>query len=378
MHENFQVIEIFLHFDKFEDNERIFARFPYDKKLVQVLRNIPGARWSPAHKEWHFALNRSLIQQLIEATRDIAVVNDESVVAQLQLKEKLVKPPIDELPVTTRASIINLKEWMEQKRYSARTIENYIGLLSRFFQYYREIPLNEISADHVHQYNHEVILGKDLSSSYQKSLIAAVKLFFARETNTSMDSLELHYPMREKPLPEVLSKQEVVRILKTITNLKHKAMISTIYACGLRRGELLNLKVKDLDGQRNLIRIEQGKGKKDRYLPFSAPLKKLLQEYYLAYHPKDFLFEGQDGGVYGERSIELVLERAVKKAGIRKKVILHTLRHSYATHQLERGTDIRYIQELLGHSSPKTTMIYTHVSNLKLAEISSPFDDLHI
>jgi hypothetical protein len=184
-----------------------------------------------------------------------------------------------------------------------------------------------------------------------------------------MDSLELDYPIREKPLPEVLSKQEVERILKAISNLKHKAMISTVYACGLRRGELLNLKVKNLDGQRNLIRIEQGKGKKDRYVLFSEPLKELLRAYYKVYRPKDFLFEGQDGGGYGERSIELVLGRAVKKAGIKKKVILHTLRHSYATHQLERGTDIRYIQELLGHSSPSTTMIYTHVSIIEKSDL---------
>jgi hypothetical protein len=128
------VIEILLHLDKFEGSNRIFARFPYDKKLVSLFRNIPGARWSPAHKEWHFPPNRSLIQQLTEATRDIAVVKDESVVEQLRLKEKAVKPPCDELPATTRTSILKLKEWMEQKRYSARTIENYIGLLNRFFQ----------------------------------------------------------------------------------------------------------------------------------------------------------------------------------------------------------------------------------------------------
>ncbi len=154
-------------------------------------------------------------------------------------------------------------------------------------------------------------------------------------------------------------------------------MLSLIYACGLRRSELLNLTFKDIHSERNLLLIKQSKGKKDRIVPISNKIIDLLRDYYKAYKPKTWLFEGQQvNQQYSERSIQLVLIQAVTKAKIEKPVTLHWLRHSYATHLLESGTDLRYIQELLGHSSSRTTEIYTHVSTKNLQQIRSPFDDL--
>jgi integrase/recombinase XerD len=185
-------------------------------------------------------------------------------------------------------------------------------------------------------------------------------------------------PRREKRLPNVLSKNEVKSILEAPTNLKHRAMLSLIYACGLRRSELLNLTLKDILSDRNLLFIRQSKGKKDRVVPISIKLIEMLRDYYKAFKPKTWLFEGQEvGEKYSERSIQLVLNQAVEKAKIVKPVSLHWLRHSYATHLLESGTDLRYIQELLGHSSSRTTEIYTHVSTRNLQQIRSPFDDLY-
>jgi len=184
-------------------------------------------------------------------------------------------------------------------------------------------------------------------------------------------------PRREKRLPNVLSKKEIKAILEAPTNLKHRSMISLIYACGLRRSELLNLTLKDIHSDRNLLFIRQSKGKKDRVVPISMKLIAMLRDYYKAFKPKTWLFEGQLAGEkYSERSIQLVLNQSVSKAKINKQVSLHWLRHSYATHLLESGTDLRYIQELLGHSSSKTTEIYTHVSTRNLQQIRSPFDDL--
>jgi integrase/recombinase XerD len=184
-------------------------------------------------------------------------------------------------------------------------------------------------------------------------------------------------PRREKRLPNVLSKKEVKAILEAPTNLKHRAMLSLIYACGLRRSELLNLTLKDILSDRNLIFIRQSKGKKDRMVPISSKIIEMLRDYYKAHKPKKWLFEGQiQNEKYGERSIQLVLNHAVAKVKIDKPVSLHWLRHSYATHLLESGTDLRYIQELLGHSSSRTTEIYTHVSTHNLQQIRSPFDDL--
>ncbi len=187
----------------------------------------------------------------------------------------------------------------------------------------------------------------------------------------------IHRPKCPKLLPNVLSKEEVKQIFDKTSNLKHKAMLSLIYACGLRCGELLKLKFEHVDTKRNLLIIKQAKGRKDRIVPLSAKILSLLIEYYKTFKPKIYLFEGQTQGVmYDERSLQLVLKTNILKANIKKPVTLHWLRHSYATHLLENGTDLRYIQELLGHSSSRTTEIYTHVSTQNLQKITSPFDYL--
>jgi integrase/recombinase XerD len=187
----------------------------------------------------------------------------------------------------------------------------------------------------------------------------------------------VHRPRREKTLPNVLSKEEVKKLLNASTNLKHRTMLSLIYACGLRRSELLNLTFKDIQADRLIITVRQSKGKKDRIVTLSPMLLVELRQYYLQFRPLKYLFEGQFvGEKYSARSLEEILKKACKTAKINKPVTLHWLRHSYATHLLERGTDLRYIQELLGHSSSRTTEIYTHVSIKSLSQICSPFDDL--
>ena len=155
-------------------------------------------------------------------------------------------------------------------------------------------------------------------------------------------------------------------------------MLSLIYSAGLRRSELLNLKNLDIDSKRMLISVRNAKGMKDRMVPLSPTILEMLREYYMQYKPKDYLFEGQYGDRYSERSLELVLKKAVNHAGIKKNVHLHMLRHSYATHLMEAGTHLRHIQELLGHKSPKTTQIYTHVSREEISKIISPLDRLKL
>ena len=175
----------------------------------------------------------------------------------------------------------------------------------------------------------------------------------------------------------MLSKEEIKLILNAPSNIKHKAMLSLIYSCGLRRSELLNLKLTDVDSKRGLVIIRQSKGRKDRVAPLSEKILELLRAYYNAHKPNVWLFEGQDKkSQYDERSLANVLKQALEKSGISKPVSLNWLRHSYATHLLENGTDLRYIQEILGHSSSRTTEIYTHVSNHNIQKITSPFDNL--
>ena len=277
----------------------------------------------------------------------------------------------------TEQHLLAFKSYMHYRRYSPNTIKTYTEALEIFFRFFQNRALESLTIEDIIDFNNDYILKKNLSASYQNQVINAIKLFYRNRFNRAMEVDFIQRPRREKRLPNVLSKKEIKAILEAPTNLKHRAMISLIYACGLRRSELLNLTLKDIHSDRNLLFIRQSKGKKDRVVPISMKLIAMLRDYYKAFKPKTWLFEGQLAGEkYSERSIQLVLNQAVSKAKINKQVSLHWLRHSYATHLLESGTDLRYIQELLGHSSSKTTEIYTHVSTRNLQQIRSPFDDL--
>ena len=277
----------------------------------------------------------------------------------------------------TEQHLLAFKSYMHYRRYSPNTIKTYTESLEIFFRFFQNRALESLTIEDIIDFNNDYILKKNLSASYQNQVINAIKLFYRNRFNRAMEVDFIQRPRREKRLPNVLSKKEIKAILEAPTNLKHRAMISLIYACGLRRSELLNLTLKDIHSDRNLLFIRQSKGKKDRVVPISMKLIAMLRDYYKAFKPKTWLFEGQIAGEkYSERSIQLVLNQSVSKAKINKQVSLHWLRHSYATHLLESGTDLRYIQELLGHSSSKTTEIYTHVSTRNLQQIRSPFDDL--
>jgi len=277
----------------------------------------------------------------------------------------------------TEQHLLAFKSYMPYRRYSPNTIKTYTEALEIFFRFFQNRALESLTIEDIIDFNNDYILKKNLSASYQNQVINAIKLFYRNRFNRAMEVDFIQRPRREKRLPNVLSKKEIKAILEAPTNLKHRAMISLIYACGLRRSELLNLTLKDILSDRNLLFIRQSKGKKDRVVPISMKLIAMLRDYYKAFKPKTWLFEGQLAGEkYSERSIQLVLNQSVSKAKINKQVSLHWLRHSYATHLLESGTDLRYIQELLGHSSSKTTEIYTHVSTRNLQQIRSPFDDL--
>lgn len=273
--------------------------------------------------------------------------------------------------------IARFKQWLRSKRYSENTINTYSDALKSFLVFYKEKNVRDITNEDVIIYNNEYILKNNLSSSYQNQIVNAIKLFFSTILNTKIEIDKIHRPKNAKSLPNVLSKEEVKKILESLTNSKHRMMLCLIYSCGLRCGELLALKPNHIYSQRNIVLVKNAKGKKDRIVPLSLKILEMLREYYKSYKPEVFLFEGQiKGKAYDARSLQQVLKQAVLKAGITKPVTLHWLRHSYATHLLESGTDLRYIQELLGHSSSKTTEIYTHVSTKSIQKIKSPFDDL--
>ena len=268
--------------------------------------------------------------------------------------------------------------WMQQKRYSKNTINTYSSLIQVFFNFYKDIDIKNIGEKEVIRFNKSYILKNNFSTSTQNQFISAIKLFYSKYQNKFLDLENLERPKKSIHLPVVLSAKEIKCILQSFKNIKHKALISLIYSAGLRIGEALRLEIKDIDSKRMMLYIRQSKGNKDRYVPLSPALLNMLRDYFKAFRPKKYLFEGPNHNQYTTSSARAILKTAVNKCKIKKHITLHTLRHSYATHLLESGTDIRLIQELLGHNSPKTTMIYTHVSTSSLQKIENPLDKLNI
>ena len=339
---------------KHKNEGRITVEFEKNLELNERIKKIEGCKWSQSLKCWHIP----------DTPENRIRFKIESGLQQNLNIEKDVK-------------IEEFRRWLKSKRYSDNTIKTYCEALKTFLYYFKEKPVGTINSQDIINFNNDYIIDKKLSSSFQNQIVNAVKLFFKTIERINLEIDIIHRPKREKTLPNVLSKEDVKSILDAHYNIKHKVMLSLIYSCGLRCGELLNLKPDDIDSKRNIVLIKQSKGKKDRIVPLSIKILEMLRDYYSVYKPSNYLFEGQNKGQpYDARSLQLVLKQALQKTNIKKPVTLHWLRHSYATHLLESGTDLRYIQELLGHNSSKTTEIYTHVSTKSIKQIKSPFDDL--
>ena len=333
---------------------RIAIFFEKDATLISRIKTFEDALWSASKRYWH-----------------LPDTEQNRLHFKLPLAHTLL-PNAEGI-----ASIETFKRYMLSKRYSPNTINTYCEALKSFLIFCNTKAVRDITNDDVILYNNNYILKNNLSSSYQNQIVNAIKLYFKIVKETAIEIDKIHRPRTEKALPNVLSKEEVKQIITAPTNLKHKTMLILIYSCGLRCGELLALQPHHIDSKRNIVLLKNSKGKKDRIVPLSPKILELLREYYKVYKPKTYLFEGQkEGAPYDARSIQLVLKQALHKTAIKKPVTLHWLRHSYATHLLESGTDLRYIQELLGHNSSKTTEIYTHVSTKNIQQIKSPFDDL--
>jgi integrase/recombinase XerD len=342
--------------------------FQFDRGIISKIKTIPGAYWNPASRKWVIPHLPGTLENLGQLFSD----------QKLEVRGRQLPLSVSADHVTLIDSKIDkMVQWMTSRRYSKNTIQTYSEAVRTLLKFLKDIPPEEITHEDLIRFNNEYILKRKLSQAYQNQVVNGIKLFFKINTNKVLDISMIHRPRSEHKLPNVLSKEEVKAILTAPRNLKHRTMLSLLYSCGLRRSELLALKPSDIDAHRMLVMIRKSKGKKDRIVPLSPKVLIMIREYIQAYQPKVYLFEGQESGTpYSGRSLQLVLKGALKKAGINKPVTLHWLRHSFATHLLEAGTDLRYIQELLGHSSSITTEIYTHVSTRNLQNIQSPFDTL--
>jgi len=390
---------------------RISISFFYNRHIISIVRSI-NAIWSESNRFWHIAKNRENINRIYSVlSAEVEIINklnntnkinyksenndntksvgpisniqsltseqifQNHLVAIQQIEELSTNMPLQQ---STVEQIESTRRYMKQKRMSENTINTYLWMIRKFFETVAPKKPEEITEADIYHFNYHYIIKSHFSATYQNQLINAIKKFYEVNLNKNFELENLERPMRPTALPEILSKEEVTKLIKSINNLKHKALISTIYALGLRIGELLNLKIRDIDSDRNVVHIKNAKGNKDRIVAFPDSLRKLLRSYFKTYRPSYYLFEGATGGKYSNSSASQILKKAVARTGITKRTTLHTLRHSFATHLLESGTDIRFIQEILGHNSPKTTMIYTHVSSKSISEIKSPFEDLDI
>lgn len=359
----------------------IFIKIPKNETDIQFIRSFIYARWDKSNFKWvipNYGKNFELLKNYFGDR--IVKIEFKAEVAK-KIIQTSVHPPFEgelsDLDETTMGEISKFKIWMTHKRYSESSVKTYIQAITIFLKFVQPKTSVEVTNDDMVRFVHQYLIPRKLSLSYQNQAVNAARLFFKTIQGSKLITEQIERPRREHKLPNVLSKEEVKRILEAPANIKHRTMLSLIYACGLRRSELLNLKPENIDSKRHLLIILKAKGKKDRIVPISDKVIEMLREYYKIFKPKIWLFEGQNiGEQYSEKSIQSVLKQAIEKAKIKKPVTLHWMRHSYATHLLESGTDLRYIQELLGHKNSKTTEIYTHVTEKSLQKIKSPFDDL--
>jgi site-specific recombinase XerD len=356
-------------------SQRLKIVFGFNKALVVAIKKMPFWRWDNKNKWWTIPFSDKLLAEI------------QALAASEQLEVRYIEEPTEENKVArkTALEVPNYRPCPEsmllklrELRYSEATIKAYKSLFEEFINHYPTIEIDRIDEPKIVAFCQYLVIDRKVSASTQNQAINAIKFYYERVLGGQRKLYVLERPKKEKTLPTVLSEQEVVAILKASDNLKHKAILTLIYSAGLRISELINLKIKDIDSERKQIRIAQSKGKKDRYTLLSPKALELLRTYFKAYQPKEYLFEGQEGGKYAPRSVQAFFKDACRSAQIKKKVTVHTLRHSFATHLLENGTDLRYIQALLGHESSKTTEIYTHITTKGFEQIKSPLDGLDI
>lgn len=336
----------------------IWVKFGYDKNLIDHLRSAVKAYWSASQKAWYVADN-SYHRQLFGLKMEVVG------------KDVLLKISMTNMPEFQKYQNI-----LTLKGYAANTIRTYSIEFAQLLYLLKDYPVQDLSADRLQSYFLYCHNELNLSENQIHSRMNAIKFYYEQVLHKPKMFFDIPRPKKPLLLPKSLNVKEVKRLFEVTKNLKHRIILQLCYGMGLRVSEIVNLKINDIDSKDMKVRIQRGKGKKDRIVNLPISILDNLQDYYQEYLPKDYIFEGQYGGQYSVRSVQLVFKDAMKKAKINKQIGIHGLRHSYATHLLELGTDITYIQKLMGHNSIKTTQIYTQVTDRSLSKVGSPLDRL--
>lgn len=336
----------------------IWIHFPKDFKLVDVLKKQTIPKWSKTKQCWYISDN-TFNRQLFGL--ELKVIGKDA----LQKIEPINQPALQ-----------NLIDHMKLKGLSPNTIKTYTLEFAQLLYIIRDFPIDQLTPERLKSYFLYCINQLEISENHLHSRINAIKFYFEKVQHQPKMFFDIPRPKKPLLLPKALNTNEIKKLINTTENPKHQLILKLVYGMGLRVSEIVNLKIQHIDSQAMRVLIQSGKGKKDRYVNLPESILQELRIYYKTALPKDYLFEGQYGGQYSIRSVQAVFKNAMKKCGIHKNVGIHSLRHSYATHLIEQGTDIRFVQDLLGHSNIKTTMLYTSLTDQKKRMIRSPLDNL--
>ena len=363
-----------------DEQKQIGLQFHPNTRIVKLLETIEEVRWSEEFSMHYISNTKENFSALFDTFRGIAWIN-----GAYFFKGKVKMNCNDEINLdryrkrkkhaNARYAPEEYLAKLETKRYSINTARVYISCFEKFINTFKDQKLIEISEEDIQGYLNS-LAQRGVSSSQLNQTINSIKFYYELVLKMPNRFYSIERPFKERKLPKVLSKEEVFKIINSTNNIKHKCILSLLYSSGLRRQELLNLRISDIDSKRMMITVNQGKGKKDRLTILSEKVLTDLRIYFKEWRPLNYLFEGGHGKKYGRSSVAAILSKAANRARINGKVTPHMLRHSFATHLLEAGTDLRYIQKILGHNSSKTTEIYTHVSTKYIQDIKSPFDSI--
>ncbi len=361
------------------DEQKMIGLKFYPNKVVQALiKELSSPKWSEKYNMVYLPNNQENLTKIFNKFKGVAWINCNHFFPHKPLymengpididyfRKRKVKPGYRTCPE-------EFYRKLELRKYSFNTAKTYITLFEAYINYYRDSELMALDENDVRNYL-QYLVQQGRSDSYINQSVNSIKFYYEVVKEMPNRFYAIERPRKREKLPRVLSKEEILDMIKCTYNIKHRCIISLLYSAGLRRGELLNLKVTDIDSKRMLIRVDGGKGRKDRFTLLGETMLQDLRSYFLKYRPNEYLFEGANGGKYSARSVAVIVKRAGKYAKIRKPVTPHILRHSFATHLLEQGTDLRYIQSLLGHNSSRTTEIYTHVAVNSFKNIKNLLD----
>jgi integrase/recombinase XerD len=351
------------------EDGRLGVHIPYDKELVSILRNIPGRRWDPEKKRWSLPATSHSAQALLAALYESG---------RFTCPPQSTESPVTESEAQYVRGLRRMERELRVQRYSTKTVGTYIREADSFFTRTGLAP-EKVRREDIVFYLEKLKSIGTCSRSSAVHCICALRHFYRVNDgvcpNNPAERIPL--PRKESRYPDILSRKETVALLSALENRKHRFLLVLVYSSGLRVSEAVKLKTGDLDPDRKLIHIREGKGQNDRYVMFSDRAIEAFAEYEEDFRINQWVFPGRSRESHlSVRTAQAVFEKARENAGITKNVSIHSLRHAFATHLLEDGTDLRYIQELLGHKSSRTTEIYTHVSRKDIKNIKSPIDRL--